>query len=75
LLLARGAMPEVRLIRREMRPMGDADILDSARRRLWLSEGSEKDQRLQRLLAEVPDGIDDFQLPRMVALITWEPQR
>jgi SAM-dependent methyltransferase len=73
LLLARGAMPEVRLIRREMRPMGDADILDSARRRLWLSEGSEKDQRLQRLLAEVPDGIDDFQLPRMVALITWEP--
>jgi SAM-dependent methyltransferase len=75
LLLARGAMPEVRLIRREMRPMGDADILDSARRRLWLSEGSEKDQRLQRLLAETPDGIDDFQLPRVIALITWEPTR
>jgi SAM-dependent methyltransferase len=75
LLLARGAMPEVRLIQREMRPMGDDDILDSARRRLWLSKGSEKDQHLQKLLTDMPEGIDDFQLPRVVVLITWEPVR
>ncbi|MDQ3549343.1 MAG: class I SAM-dependent methyltransferase [Chloroflexota bacterium] len=73
LLLARGAMPEVRLSWRRMRPMGDQDIHESARRRLWLSEGSEKDQQLQRLLAEMPEGIDDFQLPRVIALITWQP--
>jgi hypothetical protein len=56
-----------------MRPMDDADILESARRRLWLAEGSEKDQKLQRLLAELPEGIDDFQLPRAIALISWRP--
>lgn len=75
LLLARGAMPEVRLSWRRMRPMGDEDIRESARRRLWLTEGSEKDQHLQRLLADIPDGIDDFQLPRVIALIMWEPQQ
>ncbi len=75
LLLARGAMPEVRLTWRHMRPMGEEDIRESARRRLWLSEGSEKDQRLQQLLAEMPEGIDDFQLPSVIALITWEPMR
>jgi SAM-dependent methyltransferase len=74
LLLARGAMPEVRLTWRQFRPMGTDDIMESARRRLWLSEGSEKDQRLQRLLAELPDGVDDFQLPSVIALITWEPK-
>lgn len=75
LLLARDAMPEVRLTWRQFRPMGTDDILESARRRLWLSEGSEKDQRLQRLLAELPEGVDDFQLPRVIALITWAPHR
>jgi SAM-dependent methyltransferase len=74
LLLARGAMPEVRLVQRQLGLMDDEHIRESARRRLWLSEGSEKDQQLQRLLAELPDGVDDFQLPRVVALITWEPQ-
>jgi len=73
LLLARGAMPEVRLSWRRMRPMGDMDIVESARRRLWLSEGSEKDQQLQHLLAAMPEGIDDFQLPSVIALITWVP--
>jgi SAM-dependent methyltransferase len=75
LLLARGAMPEVRLSWRKFRPMGHDDIHESARRRLWLTEGSEKDLLLQRLLDEMPDGIDDFQLPRVIALITWEPQK
>ncbi|HYI15668.1 MAG TPA: class I SAM-dependent methyltransferase [Thermomicrobiales bacterium] len=74
LLLARGAMPEVRLTWRQMRPMGHDDIRESARRRLWLSEGSEKDQHLQRLLAEMPEGLDDFQLPSVIALITWQPR-
>lgn len=71
LLLARGAMPEVRLFWRHMRPMDDEDIRESARRRLWLTEGSAKDRHLQRLLAEMPDGFDDFQLPRVIALMTW----
>ena len=75
LLLARGAMPEVRLTQRQMRPLGADDIRENARRRLWLSEGSEKDQHLQRLLADMPQGIDDFQLPSVIALITWEPAR
>jgi hypothetical protein len=71
-LLARGATPEVRLSWRRMRPMGDDDIRESARRRLWLAEGSEKDQTLQRLLAELPEG-EDFQLPLVIALISWQP--
>lgn len=73
LLLARGAMPEVRLSRRRMGPIDDEHIRETARRRLWLTEGSEKDQQLQRLLAERPEGIDDFQLPSVIALITWQP--
>jgi hypothetical protein len=67
-------MPEVRLTQRQMRPMGEEDIRENARRRLWLSEGSEKDQKLQRLLSEMPAGVDDFQLPTSIALITWEPR-
>jgi hypothetical protein len=75
LLLARGATPEVRLERRRMRPLEEADIRDSARRRLWLQEGSAKDQHLQRLLDDViAGGSDDLQFPTVIALITWEPR-
>jgi SAM-dependent methyltransferase len=74
-LLARGAMPEVSLTARQMRMLDEDHILESARRRLWLSEDSEKDQHLQRLLAEMPAGTDDFQLPTSIALMTWEPVR
>lgn len=73
LLLARGAMPEVRLSERRMGPMDADHIHEAARRRLWLAEGSEKDQQLQRLLADKSAGIDDFQLPSAIALITWQP--
>jgi SAM-dependent methyltransferase len=76
LLLARGATPEIRLGRRQTHSMDEDDVRAGARRRLWLQEGSEKDRTLQALLDRLlADGSDDFQLPRVVALVTWEPVR
>ncbi|HUG16121.1 MAG TPA: hypothetical protein VMM78_14015 [Thermomicrobiales bacterium] len=46
-----------------------------ARRRLWLKQGSETDRRLLALLDErLASGTDDFQLPRVMALVAWEPE-
>jgi predicted O-methyltransferase YrrM len=74
ILLARGATPEVRLARRPPHAMLDEDIRSNARRRLWLQEGSAKDQRLQQILdATLREHVDDYQLPRVISLITWEP--
>jgi SAM-dependent methyltransferase len=76
LLLARGATPEVRTTARKFRTMDEEGVRDEARRRLWLSEGSQKDQRTQSLLNDIlASGDTDFQLPSVVALITWEPVR
>jgi hypothetical protein len=74
ILLARGATPEVRLARRPPHAMQEDDIRANARRRLWLREGSAKDQRLQHVLdASLREHVDDYQLPRVIGLITWEP--
>lgn len=73
-LLARGATPEVRIVERRLRMMDEDDIRDSARRRLWLREGSEKDQKLQELIGEmIGKGDRDWGFPRGIALIIWQP--
>lgn len=73
LLLARGATPEIRNFPRVHGPNTPEELLTSARRRLWLSEGSDKDQHLQQLVAAVDLATDDFQIPALIALISWTP--
>ena len=74
LLLARGATPVIELFPRSFRPWQEDDLRESARRRLWLVEGSEKCQKLQQILdEELAAGIDDYQQPTVIALISWEP--
>jgi SAM-dependent methyltransferase len=74
LLLARGAVPTVELYPREHRAWTEDDLRSEARRRLWLAEGSEKDQRLQALIsAELAAGVDNYQTPMAIALIAWQP--
>ncbi len=74
LLLARGAAPDVRIYRRDVHPHTPAEIRGFARRRLWLAEGSEKDQHLQQLLdAEFEKGTGQFERRSVVSLISWEP--
>lgn len=76
LLLARGATPEVRIFPRDVKAHDEAHIRADARRRLWLNEGSEKDQHLQRLLDDLlPRGFRRFELPQMLAIISWKPVR
>ncbi len=73
LLLARGATPEIRTFPRDHHSHTPEEFLASARRRLWLAEGSEKDQRLQELLAGQDPEANIYQLPTMVCVITWRP--
>lgn len=74
LLLARGASPEVELFPRNFRAWDEDDLVKSARQRLWLVEGSEKDQKLLHVLEEErAEGFDDYQQPTMIALIRWQP--
>jgi SAM-dependent methyltransferase len=76
LLLARGATPDVQLYPRDVEHYSPDQIRRNARRRLWLSEGSAKDQRLQELVNEaIARSIDDFKEPIVVGLISWEPER
>ena len=73
LLLARGAAPEIRNFPRDPHILTADDLLDSARRRLWLAEDSEKDQKLLDMLAGVDPKSDDFQIPTLIAMISWRP--
>ena len=76
LLLARGALPEVRRFPRDGHEPTEELLRRDARRRLWLCEGSDKDERLQALLDRaLATGPQDFQLPSTVALISWQPPR
>lgn len=75
LLLARGATPDVRVYPRDVHEHDEEEVRRMARRRLWLSEGSEKDRKLQRLLDEAfKNGTTQFSRRAMVALISWEPR-
>jgi len=78
LLLARGRLPEVRLVDREQPRYADLDELhERARRQLWLRPGSERDRRLRTLLevdAVVRDGA--LVLPEdqaRIGIVTWTP--
>jgi SAM-dependent methyltransferase len=72
LLLARGAAPEIRNFPREREEWTPDSLLVSARRRLWLVEGSEKDMQLQELLQQEGDaGVTDYQTPEMISMIVW----
>ena len=74
LLLARGATPAIDLFPRDVQEWDVEDLQHSARRRLWLTEGSDKDQRLQRILDEERRaGMNDYQLPTSIGMIRWRP--
>ena len=78
LLVARGRLPEVRLVDRQP-PIFDSfeALLAMARRQLWLAVGSERDDRLVRLLRESAIerdgrwGVD--RVPTRIGIVTWEP--
>jgi SAM-dependent methyltransferase len=79
LLLARGRLPEVKLVDRVPPTFESADdALTTARRQLWLRAGSEKDQRLARLLSDVleeRDGRYAFDWnPTKIGIISWSPR-
>jgi hypothetical protein len=78
LLLARGRLPEVRLVEREAPTHAHLEELhDRARRQLWLRPGSDRDVRLGRLLAADAvehDGVLTLPEDRArIGIVTWEP--
>ena len=74
LLLSRGSTPEVRIYPRDVEPHTPDEIRRIARMRLWLSEGSAKDQVLQHILdEELERSPHALHQPHAVALISWEP--
>lgn len=79
LLLARGRLPEVRLVDREAHTFADLDALhDRARRQLWLRPGSERDLRLRRMLEQDVVAVGgDLTLPEdqaRIGIVTWVPR-
>lgn len=79
LLLARGRLPEVRLVDRETPTYARAeDLHDRACRQLWLRPGSERDLLLDRLLAaDAVERDGAFYLPEdraRIGIVTWEPR-
>lgn len=78
LLLARGRLPEVTLVQRQPPTFESAqEALAVARRQLWLREGSQKDGRLQRRVAdELEEQAGRFAFdwrPTRVGIVSWEP--
>jgi SAM-dependent methyltransferase len=78
LLMARGRLPEIRLVDREPATADSfEDLLDRARRQLWLRSGSARDQQLVSLLrsdAREADGV--WVLPddrARIGIINWAP--
>jgi SAM-dependent methyltransferase len=78
LLLARGRLPEIRLFET---PRAVFDSLDSlhrtARRPLWVKEGTDQDERLQQAIASIAVPVDNGYVlrrgPRMLGVVTWRP--
>lgn len=80
LLLARGRLPETRLVDRTPPSFESMDdLLAMARRQLWVRPGSAKDARLRELAhdrAEERDGRFALEwLPTRIGIVTWEPPR
>jgi hypothetical protein len=79
LLLARGSLPEVRLVDRVPSTFASLDeALSIARRQLWLRPGTAKDERLQRLVADTPEERDgrfafDWR-PTKIGIVSWPPR-
>lgn len=76
LLTARGVVPEVRLVERSGWGYPTlAELLEAARRQLWLRRDSEKDERLRRLLGErAVEGRSGWALPAPTmqdGVVTW----
>jgi SAM-dependent methyltransferase len=79
LLFARGATPELRFIDLAPRVYEDLEALQrSARRPLWVLEGSEKDRRLgeavRDLAIQVDGGYALSRGQRRLGVATWEPR-
>jgi len=76
LLLARGATPEVRIFPHAAEPFTPEHFRQFARRRLWLAEGSPKDQQLQRFVdQELARAPEELHMPRVVGLVSWEAKQ
>jgi hypothetical protein len=78
LLLARGRLPEIRLVDRGPPTHAHRDDLhDRARRQLWLRPGSDRDRRLGELLAVDAVEVDGaLALPEdraRIGIVTWAP--
>ena len=79
LLFARGHTPEVRFIDVPRRVFPDLDTVQrSARRPLWVVEGSEQDKRLaaavRDLAVRVEGGYTLSRVPRRLGILTWRPK-
>ena len=79
LLLARGRLPEVRLVDREPPTHEHLEGLhDRARRQLWLRPGSQRDVLLGQLLAaDAVERDGALMLPEdraRIGIVTWEPR-
>jgi len=76
LLLARGAVPEVRLVSRGAQSYPDPEVLLAwLRGQLWTKPDSEKDRQLQRVIAERVERRDDHVAlswqPVQIGVVTW----
>ena len=80
LLIARGHLPEMRLVDREAPTYESFEALhERARRQLWLRPGTERDTKLERLLrADALDTDGVWTLPEdraRIGIVTWSPAR
>ena len=78
LLLARGRLPEIRLVDRTPPTFASmTELLAMARRQLWVRTGSKKDARLTELVeahAEERDGQWALEwAPTRIGIVSWEP--
>ena len=76
LLLARGRLPQVRLVEREPRPFASREELHAlARHQLFVAEGSEADARLRAAVNAFPLEPDGSVVvpggPRWVGVVSW----
>ncbi len=79
LLIATGRLPEVRLVDRQAMTFDSYDeLLTMTRRQLWVRSGSERDQRLERLVRR--HGVEHDRRwsfgepPARVGIVTWAPR-
>lgn len=79
ILLARGRLPEIRLVDRTPPTFGSmTELLAMARRQLWVRTGSDKDGQLTELVearAEERDGRFALEwAATRIGIVSWEPQ-